>query len=266
MCYSAMVKRDIKALQKKFGPIALRSDEAQWYEEMHKKNPKVFPEVAERIFVGRFAPIVFHNDQGQLCCELMRYSAFPPNDIPEPSRYSTYNARRDNLKSSFWKSCYGKGHGVVLLSGFFEWVAVKDLLYAGHVTLAEVIAEFEKQAFERKSRLQASGKPWAPTKTELTDPRFRKTIIAFSPEAHEDLVAPVIFNSGEIEGVAVKGFAIVTDEPPPEVSAAGHDRCPALLSDAAWPQWLEPKGKTPKELDKLLGAQTKPRFVHALAS
>ena len=264
MCYSAMVKRDMDALRKKFGPILVRSDEPLWYEQMHEKNPKLFPKVAERIYSGRFAPVVHRDGRGNLTCELMRYSAFPPASIPDPSKLTTFNARRDNLRSPFWMECYGKGHGVVLLSGFFEWVAVKDLLAAGHVSLDEVTRGFERQKEERRARIEASGKRYAPTKTELVDPRLRKTIIQFTAESSEALVAPVIFNSGLLGGERVQGFALVTDEPPPEVLAAGHDRCPILLEDDAWAAWLAPRGKTPKELDALLGVQKKPRFVHSL--
>ena len=131
---------------------------------------------------------------------------------------------------------------------------MKDLLAAGRVTLAEVETEFERQREDRRARVEASGKLYKLTKTELTDSRFRKTVIRFRPLGHrEGLVSPVIFNTGDVRGERVPAFALVTDEPPDEVRAAGHDRCPVFLSEQAWPAWLVPKGKTPKELDALLG-------------
>lgn len=46
-------------------------------------------------------------------------------------------------------------------------------------------------------------------------------------------------------------FALITDEPPPEVAAAGHDRCPLFLEGEAWDQWLKP-GADKKALHALL--------------
>lgn len=264
MCYSVMVRREIKALERRFGPLVVRDSELAHYEELHKTHPKAFPKIAGRIYSGHFAPVVFKGPEGDLHMEYMRYSAFPPGYVREKSALSTFNARRDNLRSPFWKECFGRGHGVILLAGFFEWVAVSDLLGAGRVTLAQVVAEFERQKEERRRKLEAAGKAYKPTKTELTDPRFRKTVIQFTAEADHDLVAPVIFNEGVLEGERVKGFAIVTDEPFPEVAAAGHDRSPILLPDSVWPEWLVPKGKTPRELDAILGTKEHPLFTHAL--
>lgn len=33
-------------------------------------------------------------------------------------------------------------------------------------------------------------------------------------------------------------FTIITDDPPPEVAAAGHDRCPIMLSVDGAQRWL----------------------------
>jgi putative SOS response-associated peptidase YedK len=268
MCYSVMMRRDIRALEKKFGPLIVRNDEAAQFEERRRNHPKLFPALDDRIYAGRFAPVVHRlcerNDEGALGLTLMRYSAFPPTYVENPSKLSTFNARRDNLRSPFWKSAFGKGHGVVLASGFFEWVSVRDLLKAGRVDLASVVAEFERQREARRARAEVEGKRFAPTKTELTDARFRKCIIHFTAQAGADLVLPVIFNSGELGGCDVKGFAIVTDDPPSDVSDAGHDRCPVMFEDDAWRAWIEPRGKTPRDLDALLGAQRRPPLVHDL--
>ncbi|MCV4615423.1 SOS response-associated peptidase family protein, partial [Escherichia coli] len=32
----------------------------------------------------------------------------------------TYNARRDNLEGSFWRDLFGRNHGVILISSFYE--------------------------------------------------------------------------------------------------------------------------------------------------
>jgi hypothetical protein len=144
-------------------------------------------------------------------------------------------------------------HGFVILRAFYEWVAVADLLKTGVVTINDVQAEFSKQMLERKARLEASGKKYKPTPTELKDPRFRQIIIEFKPEVSDDLLVPVIFSeqmfpNGEVD----RGFAIVTDDPLPEISAAGHDRSPVFLEPSAIQEWLHFQGKSSRQLDGLL--------------
>jgi putative SOS response-associated peptidase YedK len=160
-------------------------------------------------------------------------------------------------------------HGFVVLEAFYEWVAVKDLLRAGVVTLQEVKAEFEKQAEERKSRILAAGKKYKPTPTELKDPRLRQIVIEFKPDDGRHLLVPTIFSFSEegegFDGGRDVGFAIITDVPTPEIENAGHDRCPVILDQHEIEQWLNPKSMAAEDFLELLQNRKKPMFEHRLA-
>lgn len=259
MCYSALVKRDLKYLEENFG-IVMSRIQLDAYTVQSKTDPKLFPPLADRIFPGNFAPVGhLESKPSQLGATFMRYSVDPPGFISTPSRYTTFNARRDNLTSKFWSDAFMKHHGFIVLEAFYEWVDVKDLLSAGVVTIKEITQEFERQAAVRRSKLEAQGKPYKPTPTELKNPRFRKIIIEFRPDGHE-LLVPVIYSTNKQRS----GFAIVTQDPPPEISDAGHDRCPVFLERSAIEDWLSPRGKTVDEMQAVLDRSPQERFYHRL--
>lgn len=60
-------------------------------------------------------------------------------------------------------------------------------------------------------------------------------------------------------------FAAITDEPPPEVAAAGHDRCIVNLQVQNVDRWLTPKGRSLEELRSILDAK-QPYYEHAIAA
>src|SRR5690606_12215556 len=109
------------------------------------------------------------------------------------------------------------------------------------------------------------GKKYKPTPTEQKDPEQRKIVIMFEPEAGEGLIVPVIFSLSKLtNGKVDAGFAILTDDPPADVSRAGHDRCPIILGRAEVEEWLAIKGKTARQFDELLGKKRQVRFSHKL--
>lgn len=261
MCYSALVQRDLDLLRRRYGAIVVRSD-FDAYDIRSRRDPKTFPPAAEQIYPGHYAPVIFERD-GERHVMPMRYGAYAPFDMGQ-RQYTTFNARRDNLTSPFWSEAFLRHHGFVVLKAFYEWVEVKDLLTAGCVSIEQVQAEFARQAAERKSKLEAAGKKWKPTPTERKDPRERKIVIEFRPTAGTDVLAPVIFSFHHLADGEDAGFAIVTDEPPPFVAAAGHDRCPVFMPPESLPDWLDLRGKSAKDMDELLGRQHVPPLVHRL--
>lgn len=267
MCYSALVKRDLDYLNRQYGAIAIR-EQIDDYTRAAAVDPKRFPPPEPRIFPGHYAPVIFERD-GKRVIELMRYGAYPPPTISNPKAYTTFNARRDNLTSSFWAGAFMRHHGFVVLDGFYEWVSVNDLLRAGVVKLKDVEAEFHRQAEERNAKILAAGKKYKPTPTELKDPRLRQIIIEFKPDDGQEMLAPVIFSYGKGDdgpgGKRDVGFAIVTDDPPLEIEQAGHDRCPVILEPDAVEEWLEARAKAPEVLLELLGKKKRVTFRHKLA-
>jgi putative SOS response-associated peptidase YedK len=61
-------------------------------------------------------------------------------------------------------------------------------------------------------------------------------------------------------------FTAITDEPPEEVAAAGHDRCVIPLSEENVDAWLNPQGASEPELQRLLDERSKPYYLHQLAA
>lgn len=263
MCYSALVKKDLEYLRRRYGAIAVR-EQFDNYARESLADPKAFPELNARIYPGHYAPVIFERN-GKRVTELMRYGAYPPTHIKDPKKYTTFNARRDNLTSAFWSEAFMRHHGFIVLEGFYEWVAVRDLLKAKVVTLRDVELEFKRQSAERKDKILAAGKTWKPTPTEKKPVIERQIIIQFSPEDREDLIAPVIFSYGlDQNGNTGAGFAIVTDDPTPEIHRAGHDRCPVIMSPDTVDEWLHFDGKTPEALQDILTKRRRVTFKHGL--
>lgn len=245
MCYSALIKREIKYLKNKFGPLDVRIQEDFLFDHEMGSSVRVFP--------GLQAPVVGKSENG-FFVDNMQYGCFQPEYIKV--KYTTFNARRDNLLSDFWDSAFMLNHGCVVLDGFSEWVAVTDLLSTKLVTLDQIIAVFDKQTEERRQSIFAKGKPYKPTKTELLNPLERKVVIDFTSQTSEPLYVPVIFNQKN----NAKGFAIVTHDPLPEVFAAGHDRSPIFLDFNSICEWMSCHHKTARNFDAILARSQNIKF------
>jgi putative SOS response-associated peptidase YedK len=89
-------------------------------------------------------------------------------------------------------------------------------------------------------------------------------IIYFQPKDQEIMWSASIFEESKIESGLLRSFAAITDEPPPEVVAAGHDRCPVFLAKENFERWLTPK-EAPEKLVKLLTSVVPTYFEHKAA-
>ena len=58
----------------------------------------------------------------------------------------------------------------------------------------------------------------------------------------------------------INGFAAITDDPPPEVAAAGHDRCVINIKAENVDAWLTPKGRSRAELQAILTDRETPTY------
>lgn len=59
---------------------------------------------------------------------------------------------------------------------------------------------------------------------------------------------------------------MITDEPPQEVSDAGHDRCPIFIKQENIEAWLRPEGKTQAQLFSILDDRVRPIYKHQIAA
>jgi putative SOS response-associated peptidase YedK len=67
-------------------------------------------------------------------------------------------------------------------------------------------------------------------------------------------------------GEKLLSFAAITDEPPPEVAAAGHDRMIVNLRPENIDRWLTPIGRPAAELQEILSDRQAPYYEHSLAA
>ena len=187
-----------------------------------------------RIFPGWYAPVLVWED-GRKVVRPMRYQCRPAG---KPAFYDakfpgTYNARRDNL-TGFWQAQFAATRGVVLVEAFYENVS--------------------RHAMEHREL--------APGERE------ENVVLEFRPRpAHEMLVACLWSHWRDPAGQApdLLSFAAITDEPPPEVAAAGHDRCVIPIRPEHLEAWLDPATGA-DALQAILDDRERPYYEHRLAA
>lgn len=94
-----------------------------------------------------------------------------------------------------------------------------------------------------------------------------KVEVSFSPDGYNGMWAASLFEEYKDSNLGlIRSFAMVTDEPPPEVAAAGHDRCPVFLKESLLDEWLRPEIKQPEDLERLLDFKEPTHFSHLKAA
>lgn len=188
-----------------------------------------------RIYPGSFCPVLVMDKSGDYLIKPMRYQCRPAG---KPAAYDgkfpgTYNARRDNLQG-FWKAQYGATHALIVASAFYEHV----------------------------SRHRLEGRDLAEGETA------ENVILQFTPGDGQLMHVACLWshwkgNAGEND---LLSFAAITDEPPQEVSAAGHDRCIIPLKDENLARWLAASSTSLAEYEAMLDDRQRPYYTHLLAA
>lgn len=181
----------------------------------------------DRIFPMMYAPVIV-NVEGEQLIRPMRYHC---RQQGKPAFYDRkfnglYNARRDNL-TRFWRQQYGQTHGLLVMKSFYENVARHD---------------FEQRSLQDGEEVE-------------------NLVLQFSPQPAMPLVVACLYSRWEKAGEApLESFAAITDEPPAEVAATGHDRCVIILNRDSAVRWLAPEGMEDSALEGLL--DDRPILVH----
>ncbi|MGH8540160.1 MAG: SOS response-associated peptidase family protein [Stenotrophobium sp.] len=212
----------------------IASNKIQWHLDKIADIKRTEPKARDsRIFPMHYAPVIIRRD-GENIILPMRYHCRPAG---KPAFYDQkydglYNARRDNLEG-FWKDQFGHSHAIALVTGFYENVAKHD--------------------FEHRE-LAPDEKP-------------QNLILNFNPQPPVQMLVACLYSHWQEAGKDdLYSFAAITDEPPPEVSAAGHDRCIVPIKQENVNAWLEPE-KTGKEaLYDILDDRERPYYEHRLAA
>lgn len=166
-----------------------------------------------RIWPGHFCPVLIRDPAtGERKIVPMRYRCrlIGWTEADEKKKPGTYNARMDSLKTA-WRGIFGYFHGIVVASRFFESVLLHD----------------------NQQRALAPGE------------KEQNIEIAFTPEPAQEMLLACLYRYVEPEGEegGYYTFAAVTREPPPEVLAAGHNRCVIPLRVENLDAWLDPDPK-----------------------
>jgi putative SOS response-associated peptidase YedK len=186
-----------------------------------------------RIFPGWYAPVMVI-ENGRRVVKPMRYQCRPAGvpasyDVRYPG---TYNARRDNL-GGFWKNQFGYTHGVAIVSAFYENVS--------------------RHALERRDL--------APGEKE------ENVVLEFRPNSGQDMLVACLWSHWQGRGEPdLLSFAAITDEPPPEIAAAGHDRCVIPLKPEHVDAWLNPDPSNLAALQAILDDRERPYYEHREAA
>lgn len=96
----------------------------------------------------------------------------------------------------------------------------------------------------------------------VEDKEGKKRLINFAPENKETMWAPALWDEWTSADGKIKfsSFALITDDPPPEIEEQGHDRCPVFLSEEYIDVWLSPQNRSKEELYSLLGNKTETNY------
>jgi putative SOS response-associated peptidase YedK len=90
--------------------------------------------------------------------------------------------------------------------------------------------------------------------------------LQFTPKpAQSMLIACLYSHWTDAKEPDVRGFAAITDEPPPDVSDAGHDRCIINLLPQHVVSWLTPEGRNRADLQSILSDKAVSFYRHQSA-
>lgn len=102
----------------------------------------------------------------------------------------------------------------------------------------------------------------------VTGPDGSNQVLHFSPRPAQTMLIACLYSEwvDPKSKETLLSFAAVTDEPPPEVAAAGHDRIIINLTPEAAERWLTPQGRSDEELQAVLDERQRPYYEPAIAA
>ncbi len=183
-----------------------------------------------RIFPMVYAGVIIRREGANLLTP-MRYACRPAG---KPAFYDKkfpglYSARRDNLER-FWNEQFGRHHALMVADSFYENVAL-------HIKEHRDLAGGEKE---------------------------QNVVLHFTPNPPQPMLIACLWSHWtDPKEPDLNGFAAITDEPPPDVAAAGHDRCIINLRQEHVEAWLTPAERSTAELHAILSDRAVSTFAHA---
>jgi putative SOS response-associated peptidase YedK len=92
----------------------------------------------------------------------------------------------------------------------------------------------------------------------------KNVVLHFIPKPADTMLIACLYSQWRDSqtGASLLSFAAITDEPPAEVAAAGHDRMIINLKPEHLAAWLTPQGRSVDELQRILGDRQTPYYEH----
>lgn len=95
----------------------------------------------------------------------------------------------------------------------------------------------------------------------------QKVELRFEPQPQQDMLVACLWARWTAPGQPdLLSFAAITDEPPAEVAAAGHDRCIIPIKPKHVDAWLRPNPRDLASLQAILDDRPRPYYEHRLAA
>lgn len=92
-------------------------------------------------------------------------------------------------------------------------------------------------------------------------------VLEFDPNPAQDMLVACLWSHWTEPGEPdLLSFAAVTDDPPPEVAAAGHNRCIVPIKPENVDAWLQPDPTRLGDLYAILDDRERPYYEHRLAA
>jgi putative SOS response-associated peptidase YedK len=92
----------------------------------------------------------------------------------------------------------------------------------------------------------------------------KNVVLHFTPQPPQPMLVACLWSHWtDANEPDVRGFAAITDEPPADIAAAGHDRCIINLQPEHVDAWLAPQGRSAAELQALLSDRAVSEFSHS---
>lgn len=193
-------------------------------DDLRRKEPQPRD---SRMFPGQYATVMIIQ-AGKRTLVPMRYQCRLPgwNETMERKYPGSYNARRDNLGKT-WSKLFGYRHGIMVVNAFYENVARHKV----------------------EHRELAAGEP------------EENVVLEFRPNPPHDMLVACLWSFDERDGLY--SFAAITDDPPPEIASAGHDRCIIPIKRENLDAWLNPDPTNLSALQGILDDRDRPYYEHA---
>ena len=179
-----------------------------------------------RIFPGHYAPVMVH-EHGKRVVKPMRYQCrLAGKPAFYDSKYPGTYNARRDNLEGYWKTLFGQTHGLMLASSFYENV----------------------------QRMNAEGEP-------------ENVVLQFKPTPPHTMLVACLWSRWTAPGEAdLLSFAAITDDPPAEVAATGHDRCIIPIKPEHIDAWLNPDAARLADGYRILDDRDRPYYEHRQAA